>query len=186
MKSADAQLFDDALGCDQSLPLRFVPSVENEHCLFDNASAQVLLRALSQKDQSVLKETDDRDGSKQDIERIEAKMDLLFMLMADIIKKQSIWPDIKPVRWSRFGARFLLNEGHALNTFGMFSVMPDFSVPKLLELPSRIIAIEPLGAKYQIWCRFEQLDLATEMALERHIFRIHRRQVAEARRLVKA
>ena len=57
-------------------------------------------------------------------------------------------------------------------------------LPDHIDLPVVIVAEAANGAgAHYLWLRFEGLSDALEMALERHLFRLHRRQIAEARRL---
>jgi hypothetical protein len=58
-------------------------------------------------------------------------------------------------------------------------------LPSPLILPATVIALEPEGSSglHALWLRFESLTPALEAALERHLFRVHRRAVAESRRV---
>ena len=67
----------------------------------------------------------------------------------------------------------------------MLRVHLDPRLPQPLELPARLVGTERLGPECLAWLRFEDLGDALESALERHVFRRHRRAVAEARRQAK-
>jgi hypothetical protein len=64
-------------------------------------------------------------------------------------------------------------------TAGVLRVQPAEWLPDCIDLPARVIATDGREA----WLEFGPLSPALSDALERHLFRLHRRQVAESRRL---
>jgi len=66
---------------------------------------------------------------------------------------------------------------------GRFRVRPTDWLPSSLILPATVLACGPeAGGVTRAWLRFGPLTPALEAALERHLFRVHRRAVAESRR----
>jgi hypothetical protein len=55
-------------------------------------------------------------------------------------------------------------------------------LPETLQLPARVLAIEPSPAGRRVWLAFDDLPPALEAMLERHLFRVHRRAIAVSRR----
>ena len=53
---------------------------------------------------------------------------------------------------------------------------------ELAVRPKSVLAAESAAAGTQLWLRFEGLSTGLAAALERHLFRLHRREVAERRR----
>jgi hypothetical protein len=176
--AAEHALFGDALGCHETLPAVFVDGAAG-------GDAAALLRALALIEESGEAEREDSDPRGADLARVEAKLDLVLALLGSVLRAQQ--PELPPamLRWSRFGACV-----HAASTptfdVGRLRVALDPRVPQPLELPARLIACEPEGEGVRLWLRFEHLDPALESALERHVFRRHRRAVAEARRSARA
>jgi hypothetical protein len=52
----------------------------------------------------------------------------------------------------------------------------------VLRLPVEVLAAETDGDGRRLWLRFEGLGPGLSAALERHLFRVHRREIAERRR----
>ncbi|HEY9253827.1 MAG TPA: PilZ domain-containing protein, partial [Stenotrophomonas sp.] len=56
-------------------------------------------------------------------------------------------------------------------------------LPEAIELPVRVLAEAASGTGgCFLWLQFDDLEPGLEAALERHLFRLHRRQIAETRR----
>ena len=179
----DEALFGDALGCEERLPAAFVPGASAA----PGAAARdlMLLRALSMMEEGADGERDDADPRGAEMARIEAKLDLVLALLgAAVAARAEPLPPLS-LRWSRLGARLRLPSAPA-SPAGVLRVHLDPRLPQPLELPARLVGTEPLGAECLAWLRFDDLDPALEAALERHVFRRHRRAVAEARRATRA
>jgi hypothetical protein len=66
---------------------------------------------------------------------------------------------------------------------GVVRLQPSDWLPDHIDLPVEVIAeAADAGGGHFLWLRFQRLGDGLEMAMERHLFRLHRRQVAEARR----
>ncbi|NUS39217.1 MAG: PilZ domain-containing protein, partial [Lysobacter sp.] len=74
--------------------------------------------------------------------------------------------------------------GHAAapGTAGWLRLQPSDALPQALRLPVRVLACEDSADGPRLWLRFEGLSPALSAALERHLFRVHRREIAERRR----
>lgn len=180
MSSAgDEALFGDALGCDERLPAAFVPGASPA----PGAAARdlMLLRALAMMEEGTDPVREDGDARSAEFARVEAKLDLVLALLGAVVATRAQALPLLPLRWSRLGARLRLPGPPAAPT-GVLQVHLDPRLPLALELPARLVGTESLGAECLAWLRFDDLDPALESALERHVFRRHRRAVADARR----
>ncbi len=177
--AAEHALFGDALGCDETLPAVFAAGA----CSTASDGAG-LLRALALIEETSEVQRDEVDPGAAELARVEAKLDLVLALLASVVSAQQ--PALAPVamRWSRHGAR-LLAAAPPAGDVGRLRVALDPRLPQPLELPARVIAHAEEGGGVRLWLRFESLDPALEAALERHVFRRHRRAVAEARRAAR-
>ncbi|WP_049476005.1 PilZ domain-containing protein, partial [Stenotrophomonas maltophilia] len=91
----------------------------------------------------------------------------------------------RPVRWSRRGIRLQLGprSGASPGQAGVVRLQPSDWLPDHIDLPVEVVAEAADGSGgHFLWLRFSHLGDGLEMAMERHLFRLHRRQVAEARR----
>lgn len=181
---ADALLFGDALGCEDRLPLAFAPGARpGEHW---RGQATLLLRALALFDESREADCDDADPQRAELHRIEAKVDVVIALLGTLLGDRAAALPVVALRWSRIGVRLRATHPPAVAD-GCLRLQPDARLPQVIELPVRVVATrsEPEG-DCTAWVRFVGVDETLEAALERHVFRRHRRQVAEARRGVAA
>lgn len=181
---ARKQLFGDVLACEEIHPAAFVPGSLDPSRLRGHAvQAEALLRALA-----VVEDGARGDESDPHVEgvfrRLEAKIDLLTALVAGFAAGHSTDP-ARPLQWSARGARLVTDAAPPPLTQGIFRVQPAEWLPSPLVLPATVIAIENEGssALHALWLRFESQTPALEGALERHLFRVHRRAVAESRRI---
>ncbi len=181
---ADDLLFGDALGCEERLPLAFAPGARpGDHW---RGQATLLLRALALFDESRDGDGDDADPQRLDLHRIEAKLDVVIALLGTVLGDRAAALPAVALRWSRVGVRFRAAHAPAVAD-GCLRVQPDARLPQVIELPVRVVATRSeADGECTAWVRFVGLDEALEAALERHVFRRHRRQVAEARRGVAA
>ncbi|MGO4551408.1 PilZ domain-containing protein [Lysobacter sp. 2RAF19] len=176
VQAAREALFGDVLACRETRPAAFEPSVPDGarlQALF--ARSEALLRALAVVEDSP--RHDDSDGHDEtSLQRIEAKLDLLTALVASLAGAQAT-DSLRALQWSARGA-WLAVDAPAVGTSGLLRVQPADWLPSPLLLPATVIAAADDG----VLLRFDDLPPALEAALERHLFRLHRRAVAESRR----
>lgn len=181
---AREQLFGDVLACEEIHPAIFVPGpVEASRLRLHAVQAEALLRALAVVEDGA--RTDESDPHVESaFRRLEAKVDLLTALVAGIAAGHSTDP-ARPLQWSAHGARLVADAALPPLTPGLFRVQPAEWLPSPLVLPATVVAVEAEGSSglHALWLRFEPLAPALEAALERHLFRVHRRAVAESRRV---
>lgn len=179
--TAREQVFGDTLACEEVRPAAFLagamhPTAARQACL----RAESLLRALAVVEDSRGEDADEHGAHDLALNRIEAKLDLLTALVAGRSGEHA--DPSRALRWSALGACLDVDQAIAPGTEGLFRVQPSDWLPETLQLPATVIAAVAHDGGQQLWLRFGPLPPALESALERHLFRVHRRAIAESRR----
>lgn len=134
----------------------------------------MLLNAIAVIDQPQAGDGDESGLLHQDMFRIEAKLDLLTSLVTRLLDKYSLVPPLASVTLT---ARQFLWHGQVLpaepGTSGIIEIYVHPLVAAPLRLPARI---ESAGV-----AQLSELPLSLRNALEKFLFRQHRRRVAEHR-----
>jgi hypothetical protein len=184
---ARATLFGDMLACEEVRPAAFLSGVSDTTALHSfGTSGETLLRALAVIEDGARSEAhaglEPEQPADHAVHRIEAKLDLLTLLVASVHASDDSDP-LVALQWSARGACLAVEQAVAPGTSGHFRVRPADWLPSPLLLPATVIACETdASGAMRAWLRFDQLSPALEAALERHLFRIHRRSIAESRR----
>lgn len=183
-QAAETALFDDTLVCDVILPADFVAGAAPGGL----AQAEATLRALAQVEDLRSEESAEERGELPALaaQRIEAKLDLVLALLGRLVAQSGQALSPLPLRWSRRGLRLLVNAVApiaAVGARGLLRLQPSDWYPDRMELPVIVLAEAEAGpGMRQLWLRFEALPEGLEEAIDRHLFRLHRRQVAVNRR----
>ncbi|WP_315387822.1 PilZ domain-containing protein [uncultured Stenotrophomonas sp.] len=178
---AESELFDETLSCDLALPAEF----RLGSAVIRPGSAETLLRSVALVEDARVDDGHDERGDSAQLQRLEAKLDLTMVLLGRLVRQSTQELDLRPLRWSRRGIRLELGSrtGAQTGSLGVIRLQPCDWLPDHIELPVSILAEAASGAgSCFLWLRFQPMSEALEMALERHLFRLHRRQVAESRR----
>lgn len=177
---AETQLFGDALTCEAILPARFEPG---ERPLQLQVS-EALLHGLAIAEDVRSDDNEERGELPQSVQRMEAKLDLMLGLLGRLARQRDGALPLRGLRWSHRGMRLDLPEPCRLqpSVAGVLMVEPAGWLGDYIELPALVLA-ETIGAagSSHLWLRFAPLSAGLSEALERHLFRLHRRQIAEAR-----
>lgn len=180
-------LFGDILACEETRPAAFVHGDPDSATLQSfGTRGEALLRALAVIEDGARSEAhaslEPEQPADHAMHRIEAKLDLLTLLVASVHASNDNDP-LQPLQWSARGACLAIDGPLPAGTSGHFRVRPADWLPSPLLLPASVIACDT-GAPgvTRAWLRFGSLSPALEAALERHLFRIHRRSIAESRR----
>lgn len=182
---AETELFDGALTCEAMLPTGFR---RGERRLPPQA-AETLLRALAVAEDTRSDDADDRGELPLSFQRLEAKVDLLMNLMGKLARQGNEALPLRAMRWSHRGLRidapqaFDAKPGDA----GVVMIEPATWLSDAMELPAHVVAETSTADRHHhLWLRFDVLGAGLADALERHLFRLHRRQIAEARQAREA
>ena len=180
--SAHEALFGDALTCDEMRPAAFLPGAHDPAELASlSARGEALLQSLAVVEDGIRNEEPEQ-AADHALHRLEAKVDLLMALVAGLCASRDDDP-MQPLQWSARGARLAAAAPVAVGSGGHFRVRPADWLPSPLVLAATVLACDPDGeGGYRLWLRFGPHSAALEAALERHLFRVHRRAVAESRR----
>lgn len=176
-QAADA-LFGDALACVQHLPAAFVPGEPDAVALASLCTrAETFLQSVAVIEDNRSEDAEEFGPAALALGRIEARLDLLTALVARLAQREGgdAW---QSVRWSAVGAQLPQAGGAVPGMRGVFRIQPCEWLPEPLQLPATAIAVDEAGAA---WLRFEPLTPGLVLALERHLFRVHRREVAGRR-----
>lgn len=180
---AESELFDETLSCEVALPAEF----RIGSAVIRPGTAETLLRSVALVEDARSDDGhDDRSDATLQVQRLEAKLDLVMVLLGRLVRQSAQDLPLRPLRWSRRGIRLEQGSrsGAAAGSMGVIRLQPCDWLPDHIDLPVVIVAEAANGSgAHYLWLRFEGLSDALEMALERHLFRLHRRQIAEARRL---
>ena len=179
MFDADRALFGDVLACDEHRPAAFVPGALEGAAL--NAAcqrAEAFLQAVAVVEDSRHEDSEEHSPAALALRRVEARLDLLTTLVASLARRDDAdpWVDL---RWSALGACLPATARVAPGARGVFRIQPCDWLPESLSLPATAEAIDEVSGR--LWLRFGPLPAALTQALERHLFRVHRREIAGRR-----
>lgn len=180
-------LFGDMLACEEVRPATFLPGKFDAAALQSfGTRGEALLRALAVIEDGARGEAhaglEPEQPADHAMHRIEAKLDLLTLLVASVHASDDNDPP-QLLQWSARGACLAIDGPLPPGTRGHFRVRPADWLPSPLLLPATVIACDTdASGATRAWLRFDSLSPALEAALERHLFRIHRRSIAESRR----
>ena len=177
---AEHVLFDGALTCDVVLPAR----VEAGARVVMQASSEALLKGLAVAEDMRCDDPDDRKEATPTQQRIEAKLDLVLSLLGRLARRHEGAPPPTALRWSHRGMRLDATSPTACveGAPGVVVVQPAAWLSDQIELPVVVLAqVEGSQGLHHLWLQFDALNAGLAEAMDRHLFRLHRRQIAEAR-----
>ena len=184
--AARQALFGDALATEDRRPLAVLvaPADENRRRV-QLMRAEALLRALAVLEDSRADESEERGPADPVLRRMEAKVDLLLGLVGHLLQRDQPADPTRILQWSIRGAAVELPAVEAALVPGASAVLrlqPSDALPEAMLLPVQVLAVEPCPAGRRLWLGFDALPATLESLLERHLFRVHRRAIADSRR----
>lgn len=178
---AEAELFDDTLSCDLALPVAFEAGATVQR----PGASEMLLRSVALvEDSRSSDDADERTDASVQMQRLEARLDLTLVLLGRLLQQSSQALPMHSLRWSRHGLRIDLPHSIdiAPGTTGVVRLQPAEWLPDHIELPVVVLAQAGTAGGARLWLRLRETSDAFASALERHLFRLHRRQIAGSRR----
>lgn len=176
---AKAALFGDALTCDSDVPaalLAHAPESGSAERAIEHA--ELVLRSLAQIEDSPHDDESEHGPDKPAVQRLDAKLNIVLETLAGILRRDRDDLPLQRIRWSRFGAE-IVHRGSEPPERGFLLLQPLSWLPQRLELPVVLLAQQPDGdGARRVWLRFDPQPTTLEQALERHLFRLHRRELA--------
>lgn len=181
--AADRALFDESLCCVEEMPARFRAGELAESArLRALERAESLLRVIALVEEADAAEPEERGSVELGLQRVESKLNLVLELVGALVRQQTDLPSTVAVQWSRRGVRLERSEPFAPGTEGWLTLYPLPWLPQALELPVTALHCESNGEDARLWLALPTVPGGFQTALERHLFRRHRRAVALARR----
>jgi hypothetical protein len=178
--AARESLFGDSIASEDARPLALLPPLPDGRQRAALARAEALMRALALLDDARADDADSNDGDPA-VRRLESKVDLLVGMVGALLQRDQPADPVRALHWSARGAMVELDDGDAPSPGDalVLRLQPSDTLPEALLLPAHVLTVE---AGERAWLRFDPLPPSLEALLERHLFRLHRRAVAERRR----
>lgn len=177
---ADHRLFADTLSCELELPVEVTASEGRGR----QAQAATLLTSLAQLEDLRKDDTEEHGDLPLLAQRMDAKLDLILALLGRLASSHGTM-QARPLRWSRHGLRVDFDDALpplASRQAVVLRLQPAEWLPDHLELPAVVLDQAELARGGRLWLGFSDLRADLSEAMDRHLFRLHRRQIAEQRR----
>lgn len=164
------------------LPWRWIPlqtAPEDALLARVDAANEALLRTLTVMEETGrTPEEPAAETPAQELLRLERKLDILLDLVAELLRRDLELPEPQPLRLTAEGAELPRPVQAPAEGWGVLELFPSAHLPRALSLYATVVSDAPPG---RLRVRFQGLGMGAREALERHIFRRHRRAVARAR-----
>ena len=175
---AEQHLFADILCNELRLPLML-----DAHPPAAASGSELRLRAVAMVEDNRNDEGEERSDNSPVLHRLEAKLDLVLALCASLVTRQGSALRDVPVQWSARGLRVdWPHDAADINPPQAVTMQVADWLPDPIQLPVQLLARQPIDGGSRLWLAFHDLGDGLQAALERHVFRLHRRQVASHRR----
>ncbi|MGA7800086.1 MAG: PilZ domain-containing protein [Gammaproteobacteria bacterium] len=190
MNDATDNVLGDGLVFEAALPLRWrAPDSASEEGSVQAIHRRSLefLHTLLAFGEHLAEPMEEEPGHRgAELVRIDAKLNLLLDLVGRFLVHQQALPAPVPVRLGARGLEWTERNGPSSDTGELLvDLFLDAEIPRPLELLTRVRS-RKVGADglVTVQVHFELLDEALKDALERYIFREHRRSIARQRRAI--
>ncbi len=178
-------MLGDGLTFEDSLPLSWAvaPLVEGVELARLNAENHQLLTAESSLEEARVHEglKDESPALVHELQRLEYKLNILLRLTADLSMQHNALPALQTVRLSSAGIEWIGADAPKLGEVGVATLYINRALPQSLKLPCRVLEERQIDGRRVVRLQFVGLSEAVEEAINRLIFRHHRRLVAGAR-----
>lgn len=173
----------EGLGYDDELAVAWeAQNVSTEEALQRmNADASRLMKAMAAMEEHSRDTSDEVSQISQELHRLEGKLDLVLSIVAQISSEQLSLPEPCPVtvratglNWTQLPKGLQLTDGDC----GVAVVYFYPGLPLPVRLPAKVVMLKDESTSMV----FTDLVAEVRNALERHVFRHHRRVVARVAR----
>lgn len=121
---------------------------------------------------------DDESPLAQDLLRLDSKLNVMMAMLDQLLRRDTALPPRQAVSFNALGAVLPRSIWPAGQVSGLLRLHFDGCLALPLELPARLVQERDVD---HVFVAFESIDEATCDALERLVFRHHRRKVAGRR-----
>lgn len=185
MSPTDAEqlLFADALTFSSEFPAAY-SALAPESGTVERAlsRSEATLHSIAMIEDTQVDEPDEHHGTDLALQRVEAKLNLILELLGKLARRGADSLPLQAMRWSRRGVALQAPFGTADHPRGFLLIQAVTWLPQPLELPVERLASDPgANGEQVIYLRFAPRPPSLEAAIERHLFRLHRRQIAISR-----
>lgn len=141
-----------------------------------------VLAAIAVVEESAPVKNDDNDPVLAELQSVDARLRLLMDMVFALYRQQADPPAARDFEMSASHLSFCATGPlPAVAESGVIELCLDVPVPRPLRLPARVLAVEGDESSWRAELELQVASEALGNALERHVFRHHRREVAEAR-----
>ncbi len=179
LKLGDGLVYEDAM------PLSWVegPLVEGIDLARMNAENLQLLGAESSLEEVRVHDAmkDESPALAHELQRLEYKLNILLRLTAELSARQNALPRPEPVRLSAAGLEWVGTDGPRVGTTGLVTLYINPALPQPLRLSCRVIGERDADGRRVAQLQFAGLSDSVAEAINKLIFRHHRRLVAGAK-----
>ncbi len=174
----DAELFGVAPCYHDQRPLRWLPG----QTLAEPELPVRLLSAVAVLEDARPVRNDEDDPLLAEIQSLDAKLNLLIDMVGSLYERQTEKPPPREFQMSAHMLRFA-GDGAAPGSGeqGLIELHVHPFVAHPLHLPASLVACEVSDGGWTGWWSLDDAPPALAEALERHVFRRHRREIADAR-----
>ena len=176
-------LFGDSIASEDARPLALLPPLPEARQRAALARAETLMRALALLDDARADDSESNEGDPA-LRRLESKLDLLVGMVGALLQRDQAADPVRALHWSARGVMVELDAADAPSPGAahVLRLQPSDTLPEALLLPAHVLAVDAAAIGARVWLRFDPLPASLEALLERHLFRLHRRAIAERRR----
>jgi hypothetical protein len=167
------------------LPLQWraldaVPPVA-ELAQMNKANEKLLEVVLNADDNPLESEPQDNREIRQELRRIDAKINLLMEWMGTLFLKQHGVTERFPLDFSARGMAFSVPVQLNVSQMLQMDLYLEPMFPQPLKLIGSALKVEQQGDQWLVLAEFVELTDHVQALLEKYVFRIHRRLIAQAK-----
>lgn len=182
----ERMLFDDALNCRHGTAVTLRErGISKDQALMAARVAEALLLDIAMVEDNQPEEKSEEHHPGDHVQqRLEAKIDLLLGLVGRLLDRgRNVESRYRILRISHRGACLVLPGTWTAEDTALLCIPAATWLPEPLELPVRILATERADDdENRLWLLFEPMGDTLAESMERYLFRVHRRAIAEERR----